>query len=182
MPICFDLPDAEVFVRITEVMNRFHPELRDAEVTIQVLFARVGEGETGPAVKAPGGWPAYAVIRRVPLKQRVAGFKDAEITIDEVMWNELSEPRKTALLDHELQHLELVYEGAEPGTPVAKDDWDRPKLKIRKHDWELSGFKVICERHPDAALEKIAAGEFNSKYGKVVFGAAEPALFDGAGR
>lgn len=176
MPVVFDLPDAEMGVLVKDVMAKYHEELFAAEVTVQVLFARVGAGENGPAVKAPGGWPAYAVIRRVPLKQRVAGFKDAEITLDERKWKELTDPQQIALLDHELQHLELVYEGDGPGTPVATDDWGRPKLKLRKHDYELAGFKAIMERHPDAALEKLAAQKFADEFGQYVFGGVDAAV------
>src|SRR2546428_395207 len=156
MPISFDRVDDEVTERVRDMIGKFHHELRDAEVTVQCLFA-INHDDDGPAVKAPGGWPAYAVVRRVPLKQRVAGFKDAEITIDQAKWAELSEPQRDALIDHELEHLELVYDGAGPGTPVATDDWGRPKLRIRQHDWEVAGFKSIAERHPDAALEILAA-------------------------
>jgi hypothetical protein len=176
MPVCYDLPEASMGVMVRDVMAKYHEELFAAEVTVQVLFARMSEGEAGPAVKAPGGWPALAVVRRCPLKQRVAGFKDAEITIDERKWKELSEPQQIALLDHELQHLELVYEGDGAGTPVATDDWGRPKLKLRKHDWELAGFKAICDRHPDAALEKLAAQKFQDEFGQYVFGAVDSAV------
>lgn len=173
MPVCFDLPDAVMGERVKQIMAKYHEELFAAEVTIQVLFARMSEGENGPAVKAPGGWPAYALIRRCPLRQRVAGFRDAEITIDELKWKELTGAQQDALLDHELQHLELVYEGDGPGTPVETDDWGRPKLKLRKHDYELSGFKAIMDRHPDAALEKIAARQFADEYEQYVFGGVD---------
>lgn len=176
MPVCFDLPDAEMGVLVKDVMAKYHEELFAAEVTVQVLLARMPDGEDGPAVKAPGGWPAYAVIRRCPLKQRVAGFRDAEITIDEDKWKKLTRPQQVALIDHELQHLELVYEGDGPGTPVETDDWGRPKLKLRKHDYELSGFKAIMDRHPDAALEKLAAQQFADEYGQYVFGGVDNAV------
>lgn len=175
MPITYDRcdkPDCDVYDRVTAMMERFHPELVKADVRIQCLFARSSDGE-GPAVKVPGGWPALAVIRIIPLRQRVAGFMDAEILIDERKWEELTEPQRDALVDHELEHLELKYDGAGIGTPVAEDDWGRPKLRIRKHDWELSGFKTIAERHPDAAIETEAARKFRDEFGEYVFGGAE---------
>lgn len=169
-----DKPDCDVYDRVRAMMEKHHPELVEADVLIQCLFANSGDYDQ-PAVKAPGGWPALALIRIVPLRQRVAGFKDAEILIDEQKWYELTEPQRDALIDHELQHLEVQYEGNGPGTPVKTDDWNRPKLKIRKHDWELAGFKDICERHPDAAIEGEAAREFQEKFGQYVFGGAEAA-------
>jgi len=172
MPITFDRCDDEVYDRVKEMIEQHHHELRDAEVTIQCLFA-MNDDEDEPAVKAPGGWPAYAVIRVVPLKQRVAGFRDAEITIDAAKWKDLTEPQRDALIDHELQHLEVKYEGAGPGTPIATDDYGRPKLKLRQHDWEVAGFEVIAKRHPDAALEVLAARNMEQKFGKVLFGGVE---------
>lgn len=169
MPVCFDLPDASMGVLVRDVMAKYHEELSAAEVTVQVLFARMSEGDAGPAVKAPGGWPALAVVRRCPLKQRVAGFKDAEITIDERKWKELSEPQQNALLDRMLEYLELVYEGDGPGTPVATDDWGRPKLRIRKHTFELTGFRSIAERHGLNAIEVQVAQTLMDEHGKVLF-------------
>jgi hypothetical protein len=172
MPITFDRCDDEVYERVKRMIAKHHHELRDAEVTVQCLFA-INNDDDQPAVKAPGGWPAYAVIRRVPLKQRVAGFRDAEITLDAAKWKELSDPQRDALIDHELEHLEVVYDGAGPGTPIATDDWGRPKLKIRLHDYELAGFKAVMDRHPDAALERLAAQKFADAYGQYLFGGVE---------
>lgn len=172
MPITFDRVDDEVTDCVKRMIDAYHHELRDAEVSVQCLFAMNNESDD-PAVKAPGGWPAYAVIRRVPLKQRVAGFRDAEITIDAEKWKDLTEPQRDALIDHELEHLEVQYEGNGPGTPVQIDDWGRPKLKIRQHDYELAGFKAIMDRHPDAALEKLAAKKFADQYGEHIFGGVE---------
>lgn len=172
MSIAFDRVGNEVYETVNRMMEKFHTELHGAEVTVQCLFARNDDDEQ-PAVKSPGGVPAYAVIRRVPLKQRVAGFRDAEITIDERKWENLTEAQREALIDHELEHLELVYEGDGPGTPVELDDWGRPKLKLRQHDWDLAGFESIARRHPDAAMEVLQARAVEQRFGAMLFGGVE---------
>jgi hypothetical protein len=164
MPITFDRCDDEVAERMRRMIGEFHTELRDAEVTIACLFARSDE-EDGIPIKAPGGWPALASIRITPLDYRVLGVTDAVIKIDEVRYERLSEASRDALIDHELLHLEIQYEGDGPGTPFKTDDHGRPKLRIRQHQFEVCGFHDIIERHGEAAIELQAAQKLAAECG-----------------
>jgi Putative phage metallopeptidase len=55
-----------------------------------------------------------------------------------------------ALMDHELTHVKLVID--EQGALV-RDDVNRPKLKLRKHDWQNGGFYSVAKKHKDMARD-----------------------------
>ena len=116
-----------------------HSELEEADVTICYLWAR---NDTGPAITYRG-WPAKALVRINNLRDRVAGLADATILIDEELFSEMTDASQLSLLDHELHHLEVRRdkEGA-----VAVDDVNRPKLRIRPHDFNLGGFHLMADR------------------------------------
>ena len=42
---------------------------------------------------------------------------------------------------------------------VKRDDLDRPKLRLRPHDWEIGGFGLIVSRHGANSLELQACRE-----------------------
>lgn len=131
---------------IDAVMRDYHPELIEAGVTIDSLFAFNDRSEP---IK-PGGYPALAVIRINTLKNRVKGMADAEITIDGAIWKNMTEPQRRALLDHELYHL-IVKRDKESN--IETDDIDRPKLKMRKHDYQMGWFRAIAVRHKENSPE-----------------------------
>lgn len=138
---------------VQTVMDKHHPQLQASDVSVQVMlaFAKVkknGEKE-GPAV-THNGHAAAAKIRICSLKERVQGLGDAELTIDGDRWGDFTEAQQEALLDHELTHLEIQ---TDKGGGVKFDEIDRPKLKIRPHDWQIGGFDVIAHRHGNNALE-----------------------------
>lgn len=58
-------------------------------------------------------------------------------------------PRRLALLDHELTHLEVVEQGGK--FKVTGDG--RPKIYMRPDDWTFTGFKEIVERHGTESYE-----------------------------
>lgn len=165
MPTFAQAPE-NVLALIRQTLRAHHPHLARCEVDVHAVMAYANRDEagvpTGPAVKAPGGYPAAAVIRIVPLKQRVPGLGDAEITIDGDGWPDLSDAEQAALIDHELTHLEIQWDTAPDeskgtrGTPKS-DDHGRPKLKLRLHDWQLGGFADVVKRHGAVALEVQAA-------------------------
>ncbi len=135
------------------MIERYHPQLRDAGVTLTYLFAHATTDKngdpTGPAIKF-GGYAALATIKIIGAKERADGRADAEMTIDGDRWQELTEGRKYALVDHELEHLELKYD--KDGN-VVRDDMNRPKLVIRKHDHQFGWFDAIVRRHGRSACE-----------------------------
>lgn len=153
-----------------KLIEKNHPDLQSVEVRIAYLFALAARDKfgfpKGPALKF-GNYPAAAIVRVVPLKQRADGRADAEICIDEDGWKDLSDDSKNALLDHELHHL-IVMRKKKTGE-IASDDLGRPKLRCRQHDFQLGGFEVIAARWKDAALEVQAAQAMADKYGQYLF-------------
>lgn len=137
----YDIVPQEVHDLINSTLEKHHPELVDAGVTIDAIFAFNDKGEH--PVKF-GGYPALAVIKITSLKNRVKGQCDAEITIDRDAYQSMNNDQRTALIDHELYHL-LIARDKEDN--IKYDDADRPKLKIRKHDYQMGWFREIARRH-----------------------------------
>lgn len=142
------------------MMDQYHPELRDAEVTFAILMAsppRDKNGDpTGPAVSLHG-YPCAAKIKRTPYEYRTLHVPDCLIYVDSDWWECLTTRQRDALLDHELEHLTLAVdaEGA-----CQRDDCERPKLQMRKHDRTVEGFDIVVRRHGPAAPEHMAWTKF----------------------
>lgn len=128
-------------------MARYHPLLADAGVTVGALL--VGGGLTHH------GYAAMAVVRLNSLKERTQGKPDVHLDLD-ADWHLLSRERRVALIDHELEHIRLVYETRKKspgfGQP-RRDDRGRPKLRLLRHDLVVGGFAAVIERHGENALE-----------------------------
>ncbi len=152
MPIYTKAPK-EVRERCDRIMEQYHGDLRDHGVTIDLLFAAAVTDDNGdaigPALKLHG-YQAAAVVKVNAYKLRVLGHSDAEITIDGDRWDEWSDEEKDSLIDHELEHLELKYDG---DGLLQRDDLDRPKLRLRLHDHQFGWFDSIARRHGKASVE-----------------------------
>lgn len=155
---------------VRRMADKFHPDVIESEVSVECIFCDAGvdeHGEPKPAVKLRGV-PCAAVIKRTTVEQRTQGMSDATIIIDKRRWEELTDPERAALIDHELEHIDVQRE--EDGA-VKADSAGRPVIKLKLHDWECAGFRVIAERHKDAALEVQAMIQFEqSPDGQLVFG------------
>ncbi len=162
--------DPPIQKRAAELLKSYHPDLAEAGVTVTVLMAhapRNADGEPqGPAIKAPGGYPAAGKAKIVSQKDRVAGMADATVLLDGDRWDEFPERSQDALIDHELTHFELRRD--DKGN-VKLDDCCRPKLKYRTHDFELGGFGDICARWGDDALDVQAARQIADQWGQYLF-------------
>lgn len=167
MGVNFEQAPIEVHQIASEVLQAHHPELRMTDgspVKLCILMAFRGDDADEPAVMLHG-YPCYAKISIIPLKQRVDKRADAEIIIDREEWdNNLSHPQQRALLDHEITHLEIQKD--ENGF-VKTDDVGRPKLKLKVHDWHIGGFRSIAQRYGSDALEVVEARKFQESYGDV---------------
>lgn len=118
-------------------------------VTVAALF--VFDLEATEPVLMSGGYPAQAIVRITPVRDRALGVADAVIVIDRSVWISLTPAQRDGLVDHELYHLERVLE---EDTGVPKNDAvDRPKLCIRKHDHQFGWFDEIAARHGEASPE-----------------------------
>jgi hypothetical protein len=156
MTTTYDLAPDDITDRIAEVLMQYHGDLAEHGVTIGILVATSDDpGE--PAVKKDG-YPCAATIQITSYKNRCLGIADAVITIDSASWHTFTEAEKVAALDHELMHLELIFD---KNGDLKTDDANRPKLKMRLHDWQLGGFAIIAERHGQASIE---SQEFRSTY------------------
>lgn len=163
--------DSDVFALIKELIADNHPELDEAGVKVGARFAYAprddNTGEPKGAALKHHGYEAAAIVKIVSQKDRVMGFPDAVIDIDGMAWEQgWSDERKRGVLDHELTHLEVKRDD-EGG--ILLDDCNRPKLKIRLHDWELGGFESIARRYKEQALEVEAARAMADKYGQLLF-------------
>lgn len=161
---CVDVrPEINQMAR--EVLEKYHTDLRcpDGEfVRIAIFLVFQGDGSDEPAVTAHGGWPAYAKIGVIPLKQRVDKRADVEIIIDKDKWdNALTEPQQMALLDHEIEHIEFQKDDV---GAIKTDDIGRPKIKLKLEDYRLSGFRSVARRHGEHALEVIGAAQWHKDF------------------
>lgn len=164
MPTTYSKAKPPILDLLADAIARYHGPLKEAEVTVGVLCAWPGPDDEHP-VKLHG-YPCLATIRVTPYRQRVHGIEDAVITLDGPAWAQKTEAEQLAILDHELQHLELVRD--RDGILKA-DDQGRPKLKLRLHDWQLGGFEVIAQRHGQAAAEVQAFRAERDQYYQSVF-------------
>lgn len=153
-----------------DMRSKYHPDLIEAEVTIEILMAQPTKNDAGeitsPAIRLHG-YPCQATIRKTSLRDRVAGLADAVMVIDEENWEELSDAQKAALIDHELYHLQVKRD--EESGDILADDHGRPKLMLRLHDWEVGGFETIARRHADASPEKRQVAALVDEFGQTLF-------------
>lgn len=142
-----------------EILSKFetHAPVLDAGVKIDFVFAYGDRDErdnlTSDAL-TKNGIRALGITRAIPLKDRALGRGDAEISLDGDWWKDATDEERAGLLDHELHHIELKHDKA---GNIQFDDLGRPKLRMRKHDYEFGWFKVIASRHGNHSLERIYA-------------------------
>src|SRR5690606_23942633 len=124
----------------------------------------VFEDEPKPCLKHQG-YPAYAVTKIVSTKDRAAGLADAMIVIDRYIWESIPSKAKNALLDHELHHLERVLDKR---TEQPKGDaLGRPKLRMRRHDWQMGRFEEVAQRQGEWSIEVAQAKQLVEQSGQL---------------
>lgn len=155
-------PDSEYCVE--RIRAAHHDEL--GEVTISCLFAFDDENSLASVLEHQG-YPAAAVVRITPLKDRALGIADATIVICRVTWVTLGQPERDALIDHELTHLQRKTD-KETGDLVT-DVLGRPKLVMRKHDRQFGWFDEVAARHGSASPEVRQARRLMETSGQLYF-------------
>lgn len=167
MSVIYEQAESDVHDLAADIIDRFHPDLRTTEkqpgVRLCILMASNDEDSEDPPVKLHG-YPCYAVVSIIPYKQRVDKRADVEIIIDASHWEDLPEQRRRALLDHEITHVEVVRDKF---GFIKTDDLGRPKLAMKLHDWQIGGFRVICQRYGEDAIDVIEATKFADTFGDV---------------
>ncbi len=146
MPI-FERAKDGVNVQVAKIMEKYHGDLHKSGCTVDVLMASPTTSEQGEVESAPlkkNGYPCVALIKIVGLADRVAGLSDVMLKIDAEKWKEMSMKQKDALIDHELTH--LIVKTDKDGN-AKRDDQDRPKLQMKRHDYELGIFTDVIRRH-----------------------------------
>lgn len=146
-----------------------HKPLLDAKVRIDYVFASAECNEkTGAPMDDPlklHGYPCFAIARKISLKDRAKGMGDAEICIDRHQWEAANELEQSALLDHELSHLQVVFDKR----GLVRDDLGRPKLKLRLHDVQAGWFADVALRHGNASQEIKQARAYFDAYGQAIW-------------
>ena len=152
MPI-YERAPIEVIEVVDAVHAKYHGPQSDAGVEIDVLFASPmtdANGDPKGNAVTVNGYKCAAKIRVTSLQERVMGRGDAELTIDRDWWEKHTEKERHALVDHECCHLELALNTK---GVVKRDDHDRPKLTLRKHDHQFGWFDAPVRRHGMASTE-----------------------------
>jgi hypothetical protein len=153
-----DNDDMAAGVRL--MLTTHHPRLAEAAVRVGIC---VGYNPDGDAI-THGGYPAAATMKVVKLKDRVTKGYDAELSVDERVWRDLTDAQRLALLDHELSHIDTIDVPekqlkelrAESADAVSwkTDDIGRPKLRSVPGDWMAGdGFTQVVARHGLDAIE-----------------------------
>jgi hypothetical protein len=158
--------DASIVAFIDNVMEKYHQDLHINKVKIGTIMAMSSSEET-TALKLHG-YPVAAMVKIVPLKDRITKEYDVEMLVDATLWKESSIKRKTALIDHELSHLAVKRKKPEKpkkGEPVKEsgnlgevvyDDIGRPVVKTVKADYNVGdGFLHVIQRHQEESFETI---------------------------
>lgn len=170
MPTTFWKAEAndEIFLIINHAMLNWHKELNQHKIKIGVIYAFSDKPEK-PAV-SNSGYPAYATVRLVSPKDKVAKDYDVEMLVDATAWRAASSDLKKAIIDHELAHVVLKKKkikkaksteinNAQAADPtqeeeVVLDDHGRAMVKLRKADWNVGdGFADVVARHGKNAAE-----------------------------
>lgn len=158
---------------VTDCIERMQSEhhLDLDGVTVAALFVFDDEASSESVLKHQG-YPAAAVVRLTPVRDRVLGVADAVIVVDRAHWLTLTVEQKDALIDHELTHLTRVID-EETGRPQF-DAVDRPKLKMRMHDHQLGWFDEIASRHAEASPEVRQARQLVEQTKQLYFDFSKP--------
>lgn len=145
--------DDEVMATVEKVMKKYHADLHAEGVAITVLIAR---SEDGPPLKVRGQ-EALGSIRVTKSTERALGLGDALMMINGEAMPAWNSGRLQAVIDHELTHLALKK--SKKTGAVERDDLDRPKLKIREHDYEFGWFAETANRFGEDSFEFSQARE-----------------------
>jgi hypothetical protein len=165
---------SEIHDRVKHLIKCFHSELHDAGLRVDILSVSDDDPDGTPLTL--NGYSCYATVKVLDSKQRAKGAGDVEIVIDEAAYLTMPDPRKDALLDHELYHVELRKN--KKGR-VKLDEHGRPKCGMRKHDYQFGWFTEIATRHGAAAIEvKQATQMFLAEKQTLFAFISEPAAID----
>lgn len=154
-------PDVDLVIE--RVRNQHHEDLEG--IMVSGLFAF--DNESSICVLTHQGYPAGAVVRITPLRERALGIADVTIVVDRAGWLALSGAQRDALVDHELTHVNWRLD-KETGE-VLYDVLGRPKLAMRKHDHQMGWFDEVAQRHGESSPEVRQARRLIESSGQFYF-------------
>lgn len=149
---------AETLQLLSSLVHQHHRQLEIMETRFSVLMAVDRDDVSGallPCLKHHGA-AALARVSIVAPRWRAHGVADVEIQIDAAAWEEREERQRSAILDHELTHLDVSLD--QDGGP----QWDhlgRPKLELRPHDLQFGWFLETARRWGADSVEVSQARE-----------------------
>jgi len=162
-----------------DVVGRWHPDLKEHEVTftIGLAYNRDKDGqlvEDEPPLKDDQR-AVYFKISTTPTVQRADHRADVQILLDGHHWTEqLPDADKIAILDCAISFLEVRLD---KDKVIITDPQGRPKLGIKAADWDLRGFEAVARRHGEHSIEVQQGRKFQERFGQVVLAAEAAPLF-----
>lgn len=155
----FESAEEQVRAYVDRLLEQHHHDLNEAEVQIGLIFVSDFDKDDNPvpSIKLHGAFAAGCIS----LVKGVAGVFNpyqAQIQIDKLYWDNASEEVRLALVDHEIEHIELVRD---KNGIVQTDDRNRTMIKLKPDDWVLTGFMSVVRRHGPNAVE---AGSITNIY------------------
>ena len=160
------IKDKDIYALIKEAAEMYHSEQIDCGLKVGAEWAWPDEKSDKPPLMLHG-YEVQAIMRKIPYRMRIHGVPDVIITIDGVNWREkLDEEERLALIDHELTHVEIVYDKKEGG--VKLDKALRPVVRLLPHDWQMGGFNAVARRHGSKAPECKAYRYYYEKSGQLL--------------
>lgn len=158
MGVTYQPADSRVEHAAAKLRKEYHKELDEAGVTVCYLmaFAPVGkDGEVKGSALKLHGYPCAAIVKVNNLLLRAQGVMDCTIQIDGDEWAERPDEEKLAILDHELEHIQVTAKRKDNNGAwiYETDDLGRPLTHLKHHDFYGGGFKSIMYRHQGSALE-----------------------------
>jgi hypothetical protein len=141
-----------MYALLSGLVSEHHPHLRHARIALA--------WHKGWTADVDGRVTLGKCKKASDLDRQLTAF-DFVIVLNRHFWTEptVGEDQRTALLDHELCHAEVVMDGDEP----FKDELGLIVYRIRKHD--LEEFSKIVQRYGcyKKDLEQFAAALFRGK-------------------
>lgn len=172
---------------VEKTLEAYHPELLKQRVTVDVSIVRRTKGKHEEEVHALllSGYPIDAKIAVTSLADRARGIADAKLVIDALAWGHATDRQRAALVDHELEHLDIVHRKPSKkngyDSSPRRDDLGRPMLKLRAHDWQLVGFRDVALRHKEHSHEALQFANFRAEFAQLdLFAPSVLAITDGA--
>jgi hypothetical protein len=165
--LIFEIAPDSVQQLVNQVAAQYHAHLGENGVVVKAVFAKKYEDDVLVHGLMHSGHQAAGTIRIISKRQRIHVNHDAELCLDFCFWEEASEQKRIALIDHELNHLVLARDKE---GKVKRTDLNHPVLKCIKDDYALTGFFLMAQRHGENAVEYESIGNVAKKISELVDG------------